>query len=452
MGSIGGCSIAEDDHPPASTLSTTTSVIAGVGAAHNCAQMKYNPSKGPPTVFQNVTPEDHCETPRVAYEDIVPLLDQFIKVHNIAGRAALRIYDPYFCTGKMKSHFSHFGFHDVYNEPVDCYKAWADGIPGRTAPAVGDDDRKQKHIGDSFDVLVTNPPYSGDHLLRLLNFCKKNLSDPPPHVAKFATASDLAPRRKKLCLLNVPNWVYTKYANLCRGCFFVLPSERYAYEAPGGNQGAKRRNTAPFPSFWYVLNADMLMSASSSPCSGAGETMQTKSRAGLSSSLFGEGGDGRGVQTVTGESLSFGMQLQKALDKERVLPCSDDMKTPKISSAGASLGLAGGVATGGLSFGAQLAQMQSSKRGSAEIHCVTQSDKTPEQLWKRLSLVSESAKLPNELKPKEDPTRVRLSAAEMRERRSTNKTGAKGCPLRPDFRQLQTHTKSCRSILMSPSS
>ena len=46
-------------------------------------------------------------------------------------------------------------FTNVSNEPVDCYAVWAeDKVP-------------------DFDVLVTNPPFSGDHIEKLMAFCAK---------------------------------------------------------------------------------------------------------------------------------------------------------------------------------------------------------------------------------------------------------------------------------------
>eukprot|EP01040_Poterioochromonas_malhamensis_P016227 gene16227-18370_t len=46
-----------------------------------------------------VVPDDHCETPVEAYEDIAPLLHLIAKA---LGKTAetLSIYDPYFCEGK----------------------------------------------------------------------------------------------------------------------------------------------------------------------------------------------------------------------------------------------------------------------------------------------------------------------------------------------------------------
>lgn len=96
---------------------------------------------------------DQCETPALAYEHIAPLLRLLA---GALGRApaALRIYDPYYCAGAAKAHLAALGFKSVHHERVDFYKAIAE----RTTPP--------------FDVLVTNPPWSGDHVERCLRFCR----------------------------------------------------------------------------------------------------------------------------------------------------------------------------------------------------------------------------------------------------------------------------------------
>jgi len=102
---------------------------------------------------------DHFETSRAAYEDVIPLLRcaarQKARRRNepVQGaEAKLRIYDPYFCSGRMKSLLAELGFPRVTNRKRDFYADVAAG-----------------HL-PKFDVLLTNPPYSGDHKERLFNF------------------------------------------------------------------------------------------------------------------------------------------------------------------------------------------------------------------------------------------------------------------------------------------
>lgn len=95
-------------------------------------------------------PDDHCESPLSAYEHIVPILKlacQSSSGINKSGTNAT-IYDPYYCNGAVVRNLNQLGFPNVHNVKQDCYVAWQS--PQQELP--------------SFDVLVTNPPYSGDHV------------------------------------------------------------------------------------------------------------------------------------------------------------------------------------------------------------------------------------------------------------------------------------------------
>lgn len=119
----------------------------------------------------------------------------------------------------------------------------------------------------AFDVLLTNPAYSADHVPRLLQFC----------------ASLHAP-----CLLLMPSYVY------CRDYFrphakqyaFLTPPFRYKYQSPANTANAKgerRRSgsgssgtvTSPYVTFWYLRMGDALLKAlvawwkgEEAPCAG----------------------------------------------------------------------------------------------------------------------------------------------------------------------------------------
>eukprot|EP01034_Spumella_vulgaris_P029301 gene29301-36326_t len=64
----------------------------------------------------------------------------------------LVIYDPYWCKGNTVSRLAELGFINVINRNRDFYK-----------------DIKNKQLPD-YDILVTNPPYSGEHKVKLLAF------------------------------------------------------------------------------------------------------------------------------------------------------------------------------------------------------------------------------------------------------------------------------------------
>lgn len=165
---------------------------------------------------------DHCETPLEAYRDVAALLDQVAKSLG-KTRRNLSIYDPYFCDGGVKVKLTSLGFGNVRNENEDFYKA----IQNRTVP--------------EFDVLLTNPPYSGMHVEKLLSFVGKS---------------------NKPFLLLLPHYVYTKdYYQRALGSqvkpFFLVPKSRYSYLPPSWVQNGStaltkgKVTTSPFPSFWY---------------------------------------------------------------------------------------------------------------------------------------------------------------------------------------------------------
>lgn len=92
--------------------------------------------------------DDHCESPLQAYQHVVPLLSDLGKGKEV------KIYDPYFCNGAVKRNLGNLGFANVYNVMEDCYSVW-----------------EKRHSLDFFDALVTNPPYSGDHVSSCIPRC-----------------------------------------------------------------------------------------------------------------------------------------------------------------------------------------------------------------------------------------------------------------------------------------
>jgi hypothetical protein len=99
-------------------------------------------------------PADDCETSFQAYSDVAAVLKKLAQRLG-KSKEALCIWDPYYCNGKTKVHLRKLGFQNVVNENEDCY-AMMEG----SKPLPG------------FDVLVTSPPYSRDHIERLLKFTR----------------------------------------------------------------------------------------------------------------------------------------------------------------------------------------------------------------------------------------------------------------------------------------
>jgi hypothetical protein len=174
---------------------------------------------------------DHCESPLEAYKDISFFLEKIAIALN-KTKDSLRIYDPYFCEGSMVERLAACGFPHVYNKKEDFYAVTAAGE------------------NPEFDVLVTNPPYSGDNVEKLLNF---SLSCGKPF------------------FLLMPNYVYGKdyYNPLSKkfpglfpnSMFYVAPKSRYLYTTKVRRQQKSAKYTSPFPSFWYCSLGSSLASS-----------------------------------------------------------------------------------------------------------------------------------------------------------------------------------------------
>jgi len=192
------------------------------------ALQQRNEAAPPPVHPFPTTEDDHCETPREAYDDIAPVLRQ-IAAGLGKEPGQLAIWDPFYCNGAVIRHLAAAGFENVYNRCEDFYAVVREG----RAPA--------------FDVLLTNPAYSGDHIPCLL---------------------DIAVKAGKPFLLLMPNYVCQKEyfaAAQARGppasrVVFLFPPKRYSYWTPRGlrtktqsHAGAEGHRTSPFISFWYCF-------------------------------------------------------------------------------------------------------------------------------------------------------------------------------------------------------
>lgn len=174
-------------------------------------------SKVEPLKFFVTDPADHCETSIRAYVDIKRALEELSSTFLEQGDSSkLKIYDPYYCTGKMKIHLITMGFPNVYNVNEDFY----DVLRNNRIP---------KH-----DVLITNPPYSQDHIPKIINYCLST-----------ATTS----------FLLLPGYVAQKdyFLDKQSNFFYLAPKTgRYTFKNPGIDERSKLGRTAPYPSLWYV--------------------------------------------------------------------------------------------------------------------------------------------------------------------------------------------------------
>lgn len=163
-------------------------------------------------------PDDHCESPLAAYRDVLPLLEFLFP-----KKERCKIYDPYYCDGAVKRNLASLGFPQVHNVKEDCYRTWA----SRSVP--------------DLDVLITNPPYSQDHIPKLVDF----LSSPT--------------MTSKPWFLLMPQWVSKKpyfVEKWDKKAFFIVPNKRYVYVPPKAFREKKasdvHKKSSPFVTIWFV--------------------------------------------------------------------------------------------------------------------------------------------------------------------------------------------------------
>ena len=172
-----------------------------------------------PTFPYPVDEADHCETPLLAYSHIAPLL-------KACGGT---VYDPYYCDGTVAQHLTSLGF-SVSHEKADCYEVWRT----KQTPSHG--------------VFTTNPPYSEDHVERLMT-----------HLC-----TDAEQKTKPFFLL-MPQFFHKHeyYKKLTAGIrpFYLVPKKRYVYLPPASFREKKKSDThkksSPFVSMWYCWGGDV---------------------------------------------------------------------------------------------------------------------------------------------------------------------------------------------------
>jgi hypothetical protein len=167
---------------------------------------------------------DHFETPLRAYEDLLVWMKEEAKVSRKSIEDCV-VYDPYYCAGGMVPMLKgKLGFKKVINENVCFYETIENGrIPAH-------------------DFLVTNPPYSGDHKTKLLDYLSST--------ARSATAL------KRPFALLLPAYTATKSywrdftAKHASSCLYLMPKDRYEYVHPEGTG----KEIPPFYSCWFLGN------------------------------------------------------------------------------------------------------------------------------------------------------------------------------------------------------
>ncbi len=83
------------------------------------AQSTANGSSG--TWNFEVDYNDHFETPLIAYQELLPALQALQEELHIADKSSCKIYDPYFCQGRMVEYMRSLGYDNVLNFNRDFY-------------------------------------------------------------------------------------------------------------------------------------------------------------------------------------------------------------------------------------------------------------------------------------------------------------------------------------------
>ena len=150
-------------------------------------------------------PADDCETPTVAYAHLAPLLTKLAQRLK-KPVADLRVWDPYHCAGGVKSRLGALGFTHVVNDPeLDFY----DVVDGAAPPP-------------PHDVLVTNPPFSGNHARALFQYLR----------SKDNKKGDATP-----FAVLAPEYIHRKAWYAPRGgVFYMVPELQYEFVAAGGGR------------------------------------------------------------------------------------------------------------------------------------------------------------------------------------------------------------------------
>ena len=172
---------------------------------------------------------DDRETPLCALEDVSCLLDAQITDKN----EDLVVYDPYYCKGGIKIALGALGYRNVHNEDVDCYTAWkaSAGSPGAVP---------------KYHVLLTNPPYSADHIRRVVHYAIK--SGKP---WAMLLPSNVLQR----------DWfVSITEKSKCK-MVFVAPFSRYSFVVPDSDTSTSTSTSGesthtPLATIWFIGGVD----------------------------------------------------------------------------------------------------------------------------------------------------------------------------------------------------
>ena len=251
---------------------------------------------------------DHFETPKKAYIDVKPLL-KAIANDNGSTTQGLRMYDPYYCRGRAAVQLSSLGFDTLINMKRDFYK---DIAAGKT-PA--------------HEVLLTNPPYSGEHKEKLFRYLlDQQRQGPKPFMLLLpAWTSSKAVWRQFLAALaqiragntsatleHVTGVTTSRRGDDLEekaGVCYVCPGEKYEFIAAGA-----ARDTAPFFGIWFCGGLEY-----GNGQSGTARAVQLVTKAQAARAQSREGYKPATVKTSLRQLQDAGIVRSEAEERERLL-------------------------------------------------------------------------------------------------------------------------------------
>lgn len=199
---------------------------------HGASVPEHHASRARPPAFSVAacSRADHMETSERAIRDVAHVLHIVASCCLPGGspHSALRLWDPFYCQGTVKVHYRQHGFPLCHNRREDFYAVWKAGA-------------QPPH-----DMLVTNPPFSGDHIQRALQFCAEEIQTPwamllPTTVLLRSWWSAMA-----LCL---------ERGGGAAPVVFVAPTnDRYAFEKRRPSGGGSKTGSSSYYVYFSNIN------------------------------------------------------------------------------------------------------------------------------------------------------------------------------------------------------
>ena len=183
------------------------------------------------------------------------MLEELLRMEGGKTKDDFAIYDPFYCNGSVIQHLNELGFSNVYNKKEDCYETWSkDSVATSLSSATS-----KKQLYPEYKAFITNPPYSGDHIERLISHLttdERTKGKPwfllmPTFVHKKDYYKDKVATKNK----DLKNSSSSSEERKIHP-FYLVPKKRYVYIPPKQFREKKlsdvHKKSSPFVSMWYV--------------------------------------------------------------------------------------------------------------------------------------------------------------------------------------------------------